>query len=144
MSASLHLAGPDALPRLVPMIEASGLNMPSEQIGAALAPLLDGSPHGAAYLIGPSRAPVGFVLISFGWSVASGGMIASIDRIYIRENIRGRGMGSEVLIALPKALAAAGITAMQVAIPSDMPRALSLFTRLRFNATDGQMMELPL
>ncbi|MCF6443458.1 N-acetyltransferase [Nereida sp. MMG025] len=144
MSASLHLAGPDALARLATMIDAAGSPLDFAQIEGALAPILNGTPHGAAYLIGPARAPVGFVLVSFGWCVNAGGMTATIDQIFIRENIRGRGMGSEVLIALPKALAAAGVMTMRAHIPSDNTRAKSLFARLRFIETDAQTMQLAL
>ena len=34
---------------------------------AALAPLLEGSPYGAVYLIGPARAPVGYLAVCFTW-----------------------------------------------------------------------------
>jgi hypothetical protein len=61
MSAALHLAGPDDLDRLAPMVAAyhahEGIDTPEEQRRTALAPILDGSlPFAVAYLIGPRRS----------------------------------------------------------------------------------------
>ena len=52
--------------RLLPLSRPStprpGIAQQSEAARrAALIPLLEGSPHGAAYLIGPARAPIGYV-----------------------------------------------------------------------------------
>jgi len=98
---------------------------------AALLPLLEGSPHGAVYLIGPGRAPIGYIAISFGWSLAFGGMQGAIDEIYIRPAVRGRGIGSEVLLALPRALAGAGLRALHLEVERGNDRARRLWRNAR-------------
>ncbi|MGJ8618384.1 MAG: GNAT family N-acetyltransferase, partial [Sulfitobacter sp.] len=115
MSAALTLAKPEHLDRLIALVTAfhaeEGIEMKDEARGAGVAPLLDGIPHGAAYLIGPPRAPIGYIVITFGWSVEFGGLDAIIDELYIRPGVRGRGIASEALIALPRALAGGGLRA---------------------------------
>ena len=104
MSAALHLAKPDDLARLLPLVSAfhleEGLKSTDEQRTNALAPLLDGSPHGAIYLIGPSKGPIGYIVVTFGWSIEFGGLDGFIDEIYIRPGVRGRGVASEVITSL--------------------------------------------
>ena len=113
MSAALHLAKPDDLERLMPLVAAfhaeEALQSTEDSRHAALTPLLDGSPHGAVYLIGPQRAPIGYIVVTFGWSVEFGGLDGFIDEIFIRSGVRGRGVGSEVITSLVAMLKSVGM-----------------------------------
>ena len=123
MSQILHLATTNDLDRLMPMVAAyhaeEGIQTDSAHREAAIRPLIEGSPHGAIWLIGPKMSPVGYVCACFGWSIELGGMDGFIDEIWIREKIRGRGMGGEALIALQKALASAGVKALHLEVAAD-------------------------
>ena len=96
---SLHLAAPEDLPRLLPLVAAfhehQGFGTSPEHQHDAILPLLEGSPYGAVWLIGPRRAPVGYVVVSFGWSVEYGGLDAVVDELFVRSAVRNRGMGSD-------------------------------------------------
>lgn len=107
---------------------------------AAILPLLEGSPHGAIYLIGPSRAPIGYVIVSFGWSVEFGGMDGFVDEIFIRPAVRRRGIGSEVLLNLPKALAGAGLRALHLEVDRDNAAARRLYEKLHFEPRERYML----
>lgn len=137
----LTLAKPDDLDRLARLVgdfhAEHGIDQDTETRRAALAPLLEGCPHGAAYLIGPGRAPIGYIIVSFGWSVEFGGMDGAVDELYIRPAVRGRGIGSEVLMSLPKALAGAGLKALHLQVNSDDDRALRFYRKLRFQPHEG-------
>lgn len=143
MSAALTLAGPDHLDRLVTLVTAfhaeAGIEMSDEQRRAGLVPLLDGIPHGAAYLIGPPRAPIGYVVITFGWSVEFGGLDAIIDELYVRPGVRGRGIASEALVALPRALATGGLRAIHLEVDRDNEAAVKLYRRAGFRPRDNYM-----
>lgn len=117
-----------------------GITQDADTRRDALMPLLEGSPHGAAYLIGPGRAPIGYIIIGFGWSVEFAGMDGFIDEFYIRPGVRGRGIGSEVLRQLPKALASAGIKALHLEVDQDNHRAQNLYGRLRFEPRRNYML----
>ncbi len=141
MSAALTLAAPDHLDRLDALVAAfhaeAGIALPAEQRRAGLAPLLDGIPHGAAYLIGPPRAPIGYVIVTFGWSVEFGGMDGFIDEIFVRPGVRGRGIASEALLSLPRALAAAGIKALHLEVARDNATAQRLYARAGFKPREN-------
>ena len=78
MTTALSLARPDDLDRLLPLVAAfhdeAGIVQTDSTRRAALLPMLEGSPHGVTYLIGPGRAPIGYIVISFGWSNSAGSM----------------------------------------------------------------------
>ena len=143
MSAKLHLCGADALGRLDPMVAAFhaeiGMASDAEHRRAALLPLLEGSPYGALYLIGPERAPVGYLAVTFSWSLEFGGMEALLDEIWIRPAVRGRGMAAEALEALIRALKPTGMTAISLEVeragPSDR-----LYRRLGFESRERYML----
>jgi GNAT superfamily N-acetyltransferase len=145
MSAALHLASAEDLSKILPMMAsceaAAGLARGDAEREAALAPLLDGSPHGAAWLIGPRRSPVGYMTLSFGWSIAAGGLEGRVDQVYIRPSVRGRGMGSEALGALLGELRSSGLKALHLDIPPGHTRAEGIYRRMGFRAaTQGQRM----
>ncbi|MDE4175125.1 N-acetyltransferase [Phaeobacter sp. PT47_59] len=136
MSAALHLAKPEHLGTLLPLVAAfhgeTGIDSMEAQREAAIAPLLQGIPYGAVYIIGPTRAPIGYIVVTFSWSVEFGGMDGFVDEIYIRPAVRGRGIATEVLTELPKTLAEAGITALHLEVDRENEAAQRLYARARF------------
>lgn len=137
----LTLAKPDDLERLTRLVTdfhaEQGIDQDEDTRRAALVPLLEGCPHGAAYLIGPGRAPIGYIIVSFGWSVEFGGMDGFVDELYIRPAVRSRGIGSEVLMSLPKALAKAGLKALHLEVRAEDDRAHRFYRKLRFQPREG-------
>ena len=140
MSAALTLAGPEHLDRLLALVTAfhaeEGIEMSDAARHAGVAPLLDGIPHGAAYLIGPPRAAIGYIIVTFGWSVEFGGMDGFIDELYIRPGVRKRGIASETLQSLPRALASAGLKALHLEVDTDNDSAQRLYARAGFARRD--------
>jgi ribosomal protein S18 acetylase RimI-like enzyme len=144
VSAALHLAGPEDLDRLATLVarfhEETGITLDDDSRRAGLLPLLEGIPHGAAYLIGPSRAPIGYVVVTFGWSVEFAGLDGFIDELYLRRAVRGRGIATEVLSSLPKALAAAGLKGLHLEVDRDAEATRRLYARAGFVERDRYML----
>lgn len=144
MSAALTLATTQHYEQLAPLVGAfhieRGLALSDDTRRAGLLPLLEGSPHGAAYLIGPPRAPIGYIVITFGWSLEFGGMDGTIDEIFIRPGVRGRGIATEVLTVLPRALADAGVHALHLEISSQAPNNERLYARSGFQVREHSRM----
>ncbi|MGB7316740.1 MAG: GNAT family N-acetyltransferase [Planktotalea sp.] len=120
--------------------EEEALQGSDEHRRAALEPLLEGSPHGAVYLVGPSRGPIGYIVVTFGWSVEFGGLDGFIDEIYIRPGVRGRGVGSEVITALVAMLKSVGMKALHLEVEPANDSALRLYKRCHFKARDGYLL----
>ncbi len=140
MTTAIHLAGPADATRLLTMIEAFhseyGLTTTDAEREAALTPLLDGSPLGAVWLFGPTMAPTGYVIITFGWSMELGGMDAFVDELYIRPPVRRRGIASEVLSAIATSLSEAGVKALHLEVDRDDDATIRLYTRAHFKMRD--------
>lgn len=141
MSAALTLATPEHLDKLLPLIASfhaeQGIDSTEDTRRAGLVPLLEGLPHGTVYLIGPARAPIGYIVLSFGWSLEFAGLDGFIDELYIRRAVRGRGIASEVLLALPKALSEAGLRALHLEVATGNERAQKLYARSGFRMREG-------
>ncbi len=144
MSAALHLAKPEHLGALLPLVAAfhleAGIDSSDAQREAAIAPLLEGIPYGAVYIIGPTRAPIGYIVVTFTWSVEFGGMDGFVDEIYIRPAVRGRGIATEVLTELPKTLGEAGIKAIHLEVDRENEAAQRLYARARFKPRLSQVL----
>jgi ribosomal protein S18 acetylase RimI-like enzyme len=137
----LTAAGPEHLSRLLPMVEAChaalGLPTSDSRRRAALEPLLRGTPLGAVWLIGPRMAPVGYVAVGMGWSIAMAGPDAFIDEYFIRESVRGRGMGTQALAALAVELGKKGVVAMHLEVATGDNRAQAYCARQGFTRREG-------
>lgn len=141
---ALTLAKPEDLDRITRLVAdfhaEEGITQDHETRTQAIIPLLEGSPHGAVYIIGPSRAPIGYAVISFGWSIELGGLDGFLDEIYIRPAVRGRGIGTEVLLGLPKALAGAGLRALHLEVDRDASKTRALYEKLHFQPRERYML----
>lgn len=140
---ALTLARPDDLDRLLSLVAAcqaeAGIVQTENRRRTALIPILAGSPHAAAYLIGPPRAPIGHVVISFGWSLEHAGLVGTVDALYVRPAVRGRGIGTEVMNALPRALAGAGLKALHLTLRRDDPKVRQHYEKLQFLSRERDM-----
>ncbi|SLN60088.1 GNAT family N-acetyltransferase [Pseudooctadecabacter jejudonensis] len=140
MTTAIHLATPQDAPRLLPLIAAFhteyGLEMTDDARHTALMPLLEGSPLGAAWLFGPAKAPTGYTIITFGWSMELGGMDAFVDELFIRPAVRNRGLGSEVLHTIAASLADVGVKALHLEVDRTDEATIRLYTRARFKMRD--------
>ncbi|MDA7424590.1 GNAT family N-acetyltransferase [Thalassococcus lentus] len=140
---ALHLATLDDLDKLEPLVTAfhseQGFDTAEGHAAQAIAPLLEGSPHGAIWLIGPRRAPVGYIAITFGWSLEFGGLDAIVDELYIRPAVRRRGMGFEALNGVSRALKEAGVRALHLEARRSDARLQEFYRRARFVPRDDYM-----
>lgn len=64
---------------------------------AALAALVAHEPLGRGWLIELDARPVGYVVLSWGFSVEAGGREACLDEFYLVPEVRNRGLGSRAL-----------------------------------------------
>ncbi len=140
MSGAIHLATEADFHRLDALVAAfhseTGAESTADQRADALVPLLNGSPYGSAYLIGPRRAPVGYLVVTFSWSIKYAGMDAAIAELYIRPNVRGRGMASNALHAICQALESNGISAFHIEVDREDPAAHKLYEKADFARRD--------
>jgi ribosomal protein S18 acetylase RimI-like enzyme len=136
----LHLCGPEDAAKLLPLVAAFhaefGLDLDDAHRERAVLPLLEGSPLGAIWLLGPRRAPVGYVVVSFGWAIEMGGLDAFVDELFVRPAVRGRGLASEALNDLAGALREAGVTMLHMEVDREDTAVQRFYGRAGFALRD--------
>ncbi|MEO0381821.1 MAG: GNAT family N-acetyltransferase, partial [Pseudomonadota bacterium] len=60
-----------------------------------------------------------------------------VDELFIRPGVRGRGVASEVLLTLPRALADVGLKALHLEVNAQDTAARRLYKRAGFTLRDG-------
>jgi ribosomal protein S18 acetylase RimI-like enzyme len=102
----------------------------------ALAELVAGTRFAGGWMIEAAGEPVGYLVVTWSWSIAYGGRDAYIDEFYIEPAHRGRGHGSAVLEALVRLLGAEGVHAVHLEVEAGNPDAARLYRRHGFAGTD--------
>jgi GNAT superfamily N-acetyltransferase len=138
LASQAHAAQIDTL--VAASHKEAGISLGDGARQRGIAALLEGSPHGVIYLIGPARAPIGYIAITFGWSLEFGGLDGFVDEIYVRPGVRGRGIASEVLQSLPRALADAGLKALHLEVDRGSEARHRLYARAGFKARSDHML----
>ena len=135
MTAALTLACANDAEKLLDLMgryhAEAELTYDDDHRALAVVPLLGDSPLGAVWLVGPARAPLGYVTMTFGWSIDKGGMTATLAEAFIRPSVRSRGIGTEALHAIMVQLSKAGIKAFLAAPQAEAARAIRFCERLR-------------
>jgi GNAT superfamily N-acetyltransferase len=78
-----------------------------EAAARALRPLLDGDDRGVVWMITASGVDVGYAVVTWGWSIESGGGDALLDEIYVRT--RGEGLGGHAVAVILDELRRRGV-----------------------------------
>ena len=69
-----------------------------------------------------------------------GGMDGFVDELYIRQSVRGRGIGTEVLINLPKQLSQNGLRAIHLEVARVAVRTQEAYKRAGFQPRADYML----
>ena len=132
----LTRATADDLPMLLELVEEFYVLdrhvFDRDRVAAALGPLLASQEFGVVYLIEKDQ---GYIVLTWGYSLESGGREALIDEIYLRR--RGEGMGSRVMNALFEEMAARGVVKMFLETETHNTRARGFYARNGFTADDS-------
>jgi len=127
----IHRAVPadfSALDELVREFYAiDGHHYAEKAVADALAPLLGGDDFGEVLLFDS-----GYAVVTWGYSIESGGRHALLDEFYVRN--RGRGVGGKVIEEICARYATLGISRMILETERHNDRARAFYTRHGFRA----------
>jgi ribosomal protein S18 acetylase RimI-like enzyme len=139
--------GPGDRAALEPMVRGycaeDGLAFDERRQGAAIAALLDGDALGLAWLVRQAGAIVGYVVLTLGFSLESGGRDGFIDELYIVPPLRGRGLGADVLALVEREARGRGLKKLYLEVGHDNP-ARALYRRAGFVDHRRYLMSKPL
>ena len=104
----------------------------ADRVARALLPLLEHDEHGVVFLTDNAR---GYLVITWGYSLESGGREALVDEIYLRR--RGAGIGAKVMSALFADMADRGVVKMFLETETHNARARRFYARQGFEEDDS-------
>ena len=112
-------------------------------LSKAANPLLLGNPHGLI-LVAADQALLGYLVMSFGWSIESGGKEALIDEVYISPKARNQGLGTGLAKLAIEHARAAGVKMVFLETEAENSRVRELYGRLGFILEDSIWLKKPL
>ncbi|MGE0727736.1 MAG: GNAT family N-acetyltransferase [Acidimicrobiia bacterium] len=105
------------------------------RVSAALAPLLEDDSHGQVWVVPVTGPLAGYAVVTWSWSLESGGRDAILDEIYVEE--QGQGSGSELLLHAVRSAAETGAARMYLETESHNFRVRRFYERNGFTPDDS-------
>jgi ribosomal protein S18 acetylase RimI-like enzyme len=81
---------------------------------------------------GASRSPIGYLVLTIGYSLERGGRDSFIDELYVRPQQRGRGLGALAIATAEVAARRLGVRAVHLEVDTGNERARRLYERSGF------------
>ena len=103
-----------------------------DRVAAALGPLLASQEFGVVYLIEKDQ---GYIVLTWGYSLESGGREALVDEIYLRK--RGQGLGARVMRAVFDHMLRQGVVKMFLETERHNSQARQFYSRQGFMEDDS-------
>ena len=113
--------------------EVDGHTHDESRVRAALSPLLTDDLLGVVYLLG--QPPEGYAVVTWGYSIESGGRDALVDEIYVRS--RGEGVGGAALTEILDDLRQRGLNRVFLETERANTRVRSFYRRQGFTEDDS-------
>jgi ribosomal protein S18 acetylase RimI-like enzyme len=107
---------------------------------AALVQIARGEPLARAWLMRACGRPIGYLVITLGYSVEYGGTDGFIDELYLVPDGRGRGLGRKLLNHAFAEAAQLGIRTLHLEVEADNARAAQLYSSAGFEETGRRLM----
>lgn len=124
--------------------EAAGYKLNHQRAANAFTALLADERLGRVWLIQSGSRDVGYVVVTFCFSMEYGGLSAILDDFFIQSPFRGRGLGKAALAQVRSFCESCGARAVNVETGHDNAVAQAVYRHMGFVNTDRQLMTLKL
>ncbi len=108
-----------------------GLTFDERRQPDALARLVEGAALGRGWLVRQGGQVVGYVVLTWSFSVESGGLDGYVDEFFLVPEVRGRGLGTRVLLLAELEARRLGLRRLYLEVEHGN-RALNLYRRAGF------------
>ena len=124
---------PELLDLIKQFYRLDGHDFDAARIERALRPLLHDDTHGHVWLLG--EHPIGYAIVTWSWSLESGGRDCILDELYVAS--RGNGLGTHLMAQVINHARHAGAAAMFLETEAPNERARHFYRHLGFQVEDS-------
>ena len=146
MATAFDPARPAEADTLLALMQAfyaeEGLSYDAERAEASLGELLARPALGRAWLVRDHGEVVGYLAVTFGFSLEFGGRFGLLDEIYLRPDARGRGLGAAILDHVAAFALAQDLSAVRLEAERHNTRALGLYDRAGYFLHERELLTL--
>ncbi len=152
MSTNFHLASKNELDLLVSFSQQLSIDDPSTTIAeatfdkqavrSALDKLIANPIWGRVWFIVADKEPVGYVILTLGYSLEYHGQDAFIDELFIKASHRGQGIGNKVMLFIEHEARQLGVKALHLEVERNNRPALALYRKVGFETHNRYLMTL--
>jgi GNAT superfamily N-acetyltransferase len=139
-----RVCGPGDLETLLPFVREfwliERLAFVEPAVRRALGGILGNADFGRVIAIELESLPIGYYVLTLGYSLEYLGRDAFVDELYLREAHRGKGIGSLALAHAAGLCAQLGVGALHLEVDHVNPRARALYERTGFEAHERALM----
>ncbi len=93
-----------------------------------------------AWLLEFESQTVGYVVLTFGFSLEYGGLDAYVDELFVKPEFRGRGFASQALAFLRLECQKLNVVALHLEVDTDNHNAKSLYAKMGFESTARELL----
>jgi diamine N-acetyltransferase len=144
MNPVFRVAGPGDLELLLPFVREfwaiERIPFVEPAVRRALGGILARPELGRVVVIELESVPVGYYVLTLGYSLEFGGRDAFVDELYLREPQRSRGLGARALEHAAGLCAELGAGALHLEVDHVNPRARALYERSGFAVHERALM----
>ena len=109
-----------------------GTHLEEEHLSAALMPLIARPELGDLLVAEQNGELVGYVVITWGWGIESGGAEALVDEMFVSEKVRNQGVGTLLMTSAISRAQQREVKVVFLETESDNPESRALYERLGF------------
>ena len=148
MTNALRAARVDDVPLLVELMREfyaeSQYALDAERAETVFAQLLSDDRLGRVWIVEADRSAVGYVVLTFVFSMEYGGLNAVVDDLFIRPGYRHQGLGRAALAQVIESCRSQGVRALHLETEPANGAAMRLYRRAGFRENGRQLMTLRL
>lgn len=124
--------GPRLLSLLVQYCVDVGTELSEDHLQAAMVPLIQRPELGDLLVAEQNGELIGYVVITWGWGIESGGAEALVDEMFVTSNYRNQGVGTLLMTAALQRAQEHEVKVVFLETELDNPESRALYDRLGF------------
>jgi len=113
-----------------------------DRLGHALQMFLEHPELGFVWVGTTGTTPVAVCVVCFAISTSTGTLVAKLDDVYVTPDLRGKGIGSELLSSLVPELRCSGVARIDTSVHFGNPGAKRYYERNGFQALNEERLAL--